>query len=33
VFNDVSTLVNVIFPEFELGGEATTYIFDDQAFS
>jgi hypothetical protein len=32
VFDDVSTLVDVLFPKFELEWGGTTYIFDDQAF-
>jgi hypothetical protein len=36
VFDDVSTLVDVLFLKFELdlgGGGGTTYIFGDQSFS
>jgi hypothetical protein len=32
VFDDVSTLVDVLLPKFELVKAGTTYIFDDQAF-
>jgi hypothetical protein len=33
VFGDVSTLLDVLFPKFELEWGDTTYIFDDQAYS
>jgi hypothetical protein len=33
VFDDVSTLIDVLFPKDELDGSDTAYIFDDQTFS
>ena len=32
MFDDVNTLVDVLFPKLELEGGGTTYILDDQAF-